>query len=422
MDASDLHSLFSVHNELKKYVTKDLVTDDPDGRQGNHTTNITFTCKTFTSQLLQWGEGFLIFKGHLERAAGGNWADDSVVGIQNGTNTLFTSVKVSMNDTEVEHNRRADFGTFVNLLEYSPDYASSIATQSGFARDIVTTPRDADDSSHQIRASVVGAFDNGTHQVALHCYVPLKNISQFFRRLSFPIVNQKFQLQLDLNINGCIRRADGVQDGRLVYESCQLYVPRVELPIELNTKLYKAIESGNFVKTLNWDMMDPMVDSFNITVANRNFNFLLTNGKQAISKMLFFVHNNFNSQQHSRFMTNFIINNINITINDKDYFNMLVDDDYVAYKMLLENFNMMGSDYNTGSVIPYSSWKTNTRIYCVDTSRLKELEANPSADMKIRLRGSVTADGQLIVVMFQEKTTRIDFANPNNTQTTINVV
>ena len=157
-----------------------------------------------------------MFKGHLERAAGGNWADDSVVGIQSGTNTLFTSVKVSMNDTEVEHKRRAAFGTFVNLLEYSPDYASSIATQSGFARDIVTTPRDADDLSHQIRASVVGAFDNGTHQVALHCYVPLKNISQFFRRLSFPIVNQEFQLQLDLNINGCIRRANGVQDGGLV--------------------------------------------------------------------------------------------------------------------------------------------------------------------------------------------------------------
>ena len=63
MDASDLHNLFNEKRELKKYVTKDLVTDDPDGRQGDHTTNITFTCKTFTSQLLQWGEGFLIFRG-----------------------------------------------------------------------------------------------------------------------------------------------------------------------------------------------------------------------------------------------------------------------------------------------------------------------------------------------------------------------
>ena len=149
----------------------------------------------------------------------GNWADDVVVGIQNGTNTLFSSVKVSMNDTELEHNKRVDLGTFVNLLEYSPDYASSIDTQSGFSRDTVTTPVDGNNPSYRARASVVGTIDNGTHQVSLHCYVPLKNISQFFRRLSFPIVNQKFQLQLDLNINGCIRRANGVQDGRLVYES-----------------------------------------------------------------------------------------------------------------------------------------------------------------------------------------------------------
>ena len=175
----------------------------------------------------------------------------------------------------------------------------------------MTTPEDANDPSYRTRASVVGTIDNGTHQVSLHCYAPLKNISQFFRRFSFPIVNQKFQLQLDLNINGCIRRANGVQDGRLVYETCQLYVPRVELPVEMNAKLYKAIDSGKFVKTLNWDMIDPIVDSFNITPANRNFNFLLTNGKQAISKMLFFVHNNFDSQEHSTFMTNFVIRNIN---------------------------------------------------------------------------------------------------------------
>ena len=142
MDAKDLYNLFTEQKELKKYVTKDVVTDDPDGRQGAHATNITFTCKTFTSQLLQWGEGFLIFKGHLERAGAGNWADDVVMGIQSGPNTLFTSVKVSMNDTEAEHNRRADLGTFVNLLEYSPDYASSIGTESGIARDTVTTPED----------------------------------------------------------------------------------------------------------------------------------------------------------------------------------------------------------------------------------------------------------------------------------------
>ena len=139
-------------------MTKYLVTDDPDGRQGGNATNITFTCKTFTTKLLQWGKGFLSYlKVHLERAGGGNWTDDVTVNTQNETNTLFTSVKVSMNDVEVEHNRRADLGTFGNLLEYSPDYASSIATNAGFVRDIASTPADADDASHSARASVVGS-------------------------------------------------------------------------------------------------------------------------------------------------------------------------------------------------------------------------------------------------------------------------
>ena len=51
-----------------------------------------------------------------------------------------------------------------------------------------------------------------------------------------------------------------------------LYVPRVELPVEQNAKLYIAISSGNFTKNLNWDLIDPHVDGFEITANNRNFN------------------------------------------------------------------------------------------------------------------------------------------------------
>ena len=286
MDATDIHNLFNNSKELQKYVLKDLVTDEADCRPGTNTTVIKFNCKTFTSQLVQWGEGFLIFRGNLQRAAGGDWGDDQVVTIQNGTNTLFESVKVSMNNNEVEHNRRADFGTFVNLLEYSPDYASSIATASGFVKDVAVTPADENDPSYKLRSSVVGEFANATHTVPLNCFVPLKNISQFFRRLNFPVINQKFDIQLNLNRNNCILRANGVQDGVLNYESCMLYVPRVELPVEQNAKLYKVISSGGFKKKLNWDLIDPHVDGFEITANNRNFNFLITNGKQVIKKIL----------------------------------------------------------------------------------------------------------------------------------------
>ena len=107
MDASDLYHLFNDEKTLKKYVSKDLVTDEPDIPINNNTTQITFNCKTFTSQLLQWGEGYIIFKGNFVSNAA-NWADNSVVIIQNGTNTLFRDVKVSMNDKQVKHNRRAD--------------------------------------------------------------------------------------------------------------------------------------------------------------------------------------------------------------------------------------------------------------------------------------------------------------------------
>ena len=44
--------------------------------------------------------------------------------------------KISFNNNEVEHNREPLFPTtYLNLLEYSPDYASSVAVQYGFVED-----------------------------------------------------------------------------------------------------------------------------------------------------------------------------------------------------------------------------------------------------------------------------------------------
>ena len=93
---------------------------------------------------------------------------------------------------------------------------------------------------------------------------------------------------------------------------------------------------------------------FKINAANTNFNFSIINGKQTIKKILFFSHNNFNSLEHSRFATLIRITNINLTINDKDYLNMLFDRDYLAYEVLHKNFNMIGADINAGSLIPYN--------------------------------------------------------------------
>ena len=54
-----------------------------------------------------------------------------------------------MNNNEVEYMHRADFGTFVKLVEYSPDYTSSITSASGFVKDVAVTPADEKDSGYK---------------------------------------------------------------------------------------------------------------------------------------------------------------------------------------------------------------------------------------------------------------------------------
>ena len=100
--------------------------------------------------------------------------------------------------------------------------------------------------------------------------------------------------------------------------------------------------------------------------------------------------------------------------------------DQEAYRMLVDNFNMGGNDYNTGSLLPISDWKARYRIYAVDLSRQEDFEVDPNVSQQIRIRGihSVTPApnpanvvGTLRVYIFKNKKTQINFSNPEKTRT-----
>ena len=48
---------------------------------------------------------------------------------------------------------------------------------------------------------------------------------------------------------------------------------------------------------------------------------------------------------------------------------MNVRTDQEAYRFLVDNFNMVGKDMNTGSLLPITDWKTHYRIDTNDLSR-----------------------------------------------------
>ena len=96
---------------------------------------------------------------------------------------------------------------------------------------------------------------------------------------------------------------------------------------------------------------------------------------------------------------------------------MNVATDQEAYRLVSENFNSQGKDVNTGSLLPYTDWLSRYRLYAIDLSRQEIFESDPNVVQTIRLRGTLSANGQLIAVLAKNRKTRIDFANPQNTKT-----
>ena len=95
---------------------------------------------------------------------------------------------------------------------------------------------------------------------------------------------------------------------------------------------------------------------------------------------------NYGSQEHSQTCSNISVTDFNIEIDSKDYFNMNLRTHQEAYRMLMDNFNMGGNDYNTGSLLAISDWIDRYKIYAVDLSRQEVFEADPNVSQQIRIQ------------------------------------
>ena len=78
---------------------------------------------------------------------------------------------------------------------------------------------------------VSGQFANHTLPVLIK--IPLSYLSPFFRRLDFPIINNKLDLELELRGNACLIKDANVHASELVVTNTELYLPIVQLPSDV---------------------------------------------------------------------------------------------------------------------------------------------------------------------------------------------
>ena len=354
MDITEIISLFNDQMKIKKYLKKDYIKTYPESQNAG-ATHVVFRCHALTDKLIDYSDSYFLFKGYLTAAAAGD-----MIALQNGSNCIFKDVKLSFNNNEVEHNRRPYLSTtWLNLLEFSPDYAGSVAVQHGFVKDKQTGS--GDNASLQIRKTITNDGFDANNGLSITVKVPLKYVSQFARRLTFPIMNQLFQIEMDINDHNLAILRDGAQASQISLQSIEFVAPEVVLPTSENNKLMSALASNNFTKELLWDAADFVLEGTQVQ-ANQKFDVLLGTNLPGVQKILFMVHAHVNDQEHVQTASNISVTDFNVQIDSKDLYNMLVSTDQEAYELVTQNFNAGGKDYNTGSLLPYTDWKSTYRL------------------------------------------------------------
>ena len=71
--------------------------------------------------------------------------------------------------------------------------------------------------------------------------------------------------------------------------------------------------------------------------------------------------------------------NYNVTINDKNFYDLVTDYDIKRYEQIRKLTTAQVEDYTSGCLLDYDYVKNHYRLMAVGLSRQKELDADPKA-------------------------------------------
>ena len=71
--------------------------------------------------------------------------------------------------------------------------------------------------------------------------------------------------------------------------------------------------------------------------------------------------------------------NYNVTINEKIFYDQVIDYDITRYKQIRKLTTAQVEDYTSGCLLDYDYVKNHYRLMAIGLSRQKELDADPKA-------------------------------------------
>ena len=229
----------------------------------------------------------------------------------------------------------------------------------------------------------------------LEIFVPLKQLSNFWRTLGMPLINWEVSLTLAWSEN-CVltdittqaarnanpnvdppvvakERIDAPTNATFQITDTKLYVPVVTSWTENDKRLLEQLRIG-FKRTIKWNKYRSKMTN---QTKNNNLNYLID---PTFIKVLSFENENHRTSFSKYYVPNVQIKDFNVLIDGKSFFDMPIKNGEETYKQIIE----MGrnNDYTTDNLLGYGYFSKHYKFIAIDLSKQTELE---NSDLKQQL-------------------------------------
>ena len=209
--------------------------------------------------------------------------------------------------------------------------------------------------SFKYKASLIGNTEDNGRKNGVKIVVPLKYLSNFWRSLEMPLINCKVELSLKW-YERCLLTAATTATFKIT--DAKLYVPIVTLSAEDNAKLSKLLSEG-FKRPVYWNKYK-VIDNKVVEIAAENgekyIRELLDSSYQGVKRLFVLAYNNTagNNQvsvdsYKKYFLPRVKIENYNIKIDGKDFYDQPVNDSVKQYDEILKQSKEIKLEFAKGT-------------------------------------------------------------------------
>ena len=247
-----INLLDNAPNQPTKFRTKKWV-EINDESYGAYSTGsrVKFKTSIIRSRLCDYSDAYILVKGTItveNTAVEGADPNNRNKKVIFKNYTPFTDCIGEINNKEIDHAKNIDVVmSMYNLIEYSDSYVKTSRSLLQYYRDepftnnnelIIDLPDDPGGASFKYKQKIIG--ETGNYEMkGVQIMVPLKYLSNFWRTLEMPLINDEINILLTwsdkcIMVTGCY----GDREPKFAITDTKLYVPVVTLSTQDNEKLF----------------------------------------------------------------------------------------------------------------------------------------------------------------------------------------